>query len=83
MPPKSMTSKPIRILLSEAASAHLTAAGESCFAVIGRQSHPGDVSRWILHLIPCDIATADSAVAVAKGTKRSIEISKAKKLSQA
>jgi hypothetical protein len=67
MPPKSMTSKPIRILLSKAASDHLTKAGEACFAVVGRQSHPDDPTRWILHVVPCDIATADSAVKVAKG----------------
>jgi hypothetical protein len=62
-----MTSKPIRILLSKAASDHLTASGESCFAVIGRASYPDDPSRWVLHLQPCDIATADNAVAVAQG----------------
>ena len=73
---------PIRILLPEGASAHLTATGEACFSVVGRQSHPDDPTRWILHLIPCDIATADSAVAVAMRKKRAIEISKAKKLSQ-
>jgi hypothetical protein len=58
---------PIRILLPEGASSHLTAAGESCFAVVGRQSHPDDPTRWILHLIPCDIGTANDAVAVAQG----------------
>jgi hypothetical protein len=59
--------KPIRILLGPTASAHLTAAGESCFAVVGRASYPNDPSRWVLHLQPCDIATADNAVAVAQG----------------
>jgi hypothetical protein len=58
---------PIRILLPEGASAHLTATGEACFSVVGRQSHPQDPTRWILHLIPCDISTADNAVAVAQG----------------
>jgi len=58
---------PIRILLPEGASAHLTASGEACFIVAGKQSHPEDPNRWILHLIPCDIATADAAVAVAQG----------------
>jgi hypothetical protein len=58
---------PIRILLGQAASDHLNAAGESCFAVVGRASYPDDPSRWVLHLQPCDIATADAAVAVAQG----------------
>ncbi len=57
----------LRILLGPSASAHLNATGEGCFIVAGKQSHPDDPARWILHLIPCDIATADSAVKVAKG----------------
>ncbi len=65
--PVSGTAKPIRILLGQAASDYLTAAGDACFSVVGRQSHPQDSNRWILHLIPCDIATANDAVAVAQG----------------
>jgi hypothetical protein len=62
-----MTSKPIRILLSKAASAHLTAAGESCFIVIGKASHPDDPARWALHIIPASTSTANDAVVVAQG----------------
>ena len=71
-----MTPEPIRILLSPSASAHLNATGEACFIVAGKQSHPDDPARWILHLIPCDIATADSAVKVAKGEAKARQFKK-------
>jgi hypothetical protein len=58
---------PIRILLGQAASDHLNAAGESCFAVVGRASYPDDPARWVLHIIPASMATANDAVAVAQG----------------
>jgi hypothetical protein len=62
--------EPIRILLSKAASDHLTKAGAACFIVAGRQSHPDDPSRWILHLVPTSIKAADDAVKVAKGERK-------------
>jgi hypothetical protein len=66
MSPES-SPKPIRILLGQAASDHLNAAGESCFAVVGRASYPDDPARWVLHIIPASMATANDAVAVAQG----------------
>jgi hypothetical protein len=62
--------EPIRILLSEAASRHLTETGEKCFAVIGKASHPDNPARWILYLMPCDIPTADAACRVARGISK-------------
>lgn len=56
-----------RILLSEAASRHLSATGENCFAVVGKASWPDNPARWVLYLLPCSIAQADSAVRVARG----------------
>jgi hypothetical protein len=69
-----MTSKPIRILLSEAASAHLTATGEACFIVIGKASHPDDSSRWVIHLQPCDIGTANDANRIINRTHKAVAI---------
>jgi hypothetical protein len=57
----------LRILLGPSASAHLTATGEGCFIVAGKQSHPEDPARWVLHLVPTSIKAADDAVKVAKG----------------
>lgn len=59
-----------RILLSEAASAALTAAGESAFVVIGKASLPSDPSRWVIHLVPLDMATAAAACEVALGVRK-------------
>lgn len=56
-----------RILLSEAASRHLSQNGQSCFAVTAKASWPDDPTRWVLYLVPCSIAQADAAVRVARG----------------
>lgn len=62
---------PIRILLSEAASRHLTATGEHAFIVASRAmrgvEEPDTAGRWALWLVPCSITTADAAVRVARG----------------
>jgi hypothetical protein len=59
-----------RILLSEAASRHLLEAG-SFFAVIQRGSYPShDGNRMVIHLLPCDYATAAAAVEVAQGLRK-------------
>jgi hypothetical protein len=59
-----------KILLSESASKHLLEAG-SFFAVIGRGSYPEhDGTRMVIHLLPCDYATAAAAVEVATGARK-------------
>jgi hypothetical protein len=68
------TPDPLRILLGQRASDHLTATGESAFLVIGKASLPDDPSRWILHLVPVPMATAAAACNVAIGTHRAVKI---------
>lgn len=60
----------LRILLSQAASDHLTATGESAFLIAGRASHPDDPTRWALHLASCPMATASAACEVATGARK-------------
>jgi hypothetical protein len=67
-------SKPSRIVLGQTASQALTESGESCFIVAGKQSHPDDPTRWILHLIPCDIATANDANRIINRTHKAVAI---------
>lgn len=61
----------IRILLGEAASRHLDAAGEGAFIVISKAmrgtEEPETAGRWALHLLPCSITQANDAVAVIQG----------------
>ena len=63
-------SKPIRILLSEGASKHLTDAGHQAFTIVHRDmsnTHPG---RWIISLAPVDWKTARDASAVLCGSMK-------------
>lgn len=60
----------LRILLSEAASATLTATGESAFLIVGKVSWPDDPSRWVIHLVPVPMATAAAACQVALGERK-------------
>ncbi len=64
----------LKILLSQAASDHLTATGEAAFMVIGRASHPDDPARWVIHLVPVDMKAATAACNVALGTHRAVKI---------
>jgi hypothetical protein len=64
------TPDPLRILLGQRASDHLSATGESAFLVIGKASLPSDPSRWILHLVPLDMKTACEACEVATGARK-------------
>lgn len=68
----------VRILLSEAASRHLTATGERAFIVASRvmrgAEEPETMGRWALHFIPCDIVAANAAVGVALGRARAVRI---------
>jgi hypothetical protein len=58
------------VLLSEAASAALLEAG-TFFAVVQRGQYPQhDGNRMVLHLLPCDYATASAAVEVAQGKRK-------------
>lgn len=54
-------------------SAKLREAGE-VFIAVGRESFPGDPSRYVLHLIPCTPANGDAACSVAKGSHRAVRI---------
>lgn len=58
--------KPVRIILSQAASDAIASAGE-CALVIGRGSYPDAVGRMVLHIIPCTMKQAADAIAVALG----------------
>jgi hypothetical protein len=58
---------PVRILLSEAASRHLSDTGHPCFAVVSFDRSDEHSGRWVIHLLPCSIAEANSAVRVARG----------------
>ena len=63
-----------RILLSEAASRHLTESGEECFAIVSRQSWPADPKRWAIYLLPVSLRTANDATAVLLGKARAARI---------
>jgi hypothetical protein len=67
-------SEPVRILLSEAASRHLSATGENAFLVAGRGSWPDQPDRWRLWLVPCPVKAANDAVRVARGEARAVRI---------
>jgi hypothetical protein len=57
-----------RILLSEAASKHLKATGETCFRIVAADmsnEHPG---RFVIHLAPCPLDIARQAEGVILGT---------------
>ena len=58
----------IRILLSERSSLALTESGETVFALIGRQSWPGDPKRWVIYLKPSTLQPANAATRVLNGT---------------
>ena len=64
----------VRILLSERASAALSATGQSVFALVARDTYPGDPSRWVIILAPCSLKLAQAAerVAMGKATARPI-----------
>lgn len=63
----------VKILLSEAASDTLLAAGE-CFIVAGKSSHPDQPGRIALHFIPLPKSQADAACRVALGQARAVKI---------
>jgi hypothetical protein len=58
-----------RILLSQAASEALLAAGE-CFVIAGKSSHPQIAGRIVLHLVAIPKAQADAACEVAMGIRK-------------
>lgn len=63
-----------RILLSSRASQHLSETGAACFALVARDTYPGDPSRWVILLAPCSLKLAQDAerVAMGKATARPI-----------
>lgn len=69
-----MQKPPIRLLLDQTASDYLSATGESAFVVIGKASLPDDPTRWVIHLLPVQMATATAACNVALGTHRAVKI---------
>lgn len=64
-------SKPIRILLSEAATRHLEAAGQ-CFHIIAKDMSDQHTGRMVLHLVPCSMRVARDAEAVLMGKARAV-----------
>lgn len=70
---KNSHSQMIRILLSEAASDALTAAGEEAFAVVHKSMRtieaPEEAGRWILHLAPVPFSRAQEACDVLLGRR--------------
>jgi hypothetical protein len=67
---------PVRILLSEAASRHLSTTGENAFVLVGHATYPDDPKRWILYLLPTTVEAANAGTAVARGTHRAAKIRK-------
>ena len=63
-----------RILLSDAASRHLTESGEECFAIVSKARHPEKPGRWVIHLAPAPLATARQAEGVLLGTHRAVKL---------
>ena len=61
-----------RILLSEAASRHLTDQGAECFTIVAKTRHPEQVGRWVIHLAPCSLTVARAAESVALGKARAV-----------
>lgn len=57
-----------RILLSEAASRHLSDQGAECFQIVTKAMHPDKAGRWVIHLVPCSLKTARAAEGVLLGT---------------
>ena len=69
-----MKSEPIRILLSEAASAALTASGERAFTILCKASYPEQPGRWVIHLAPVEWETAVAASNVLLGSHKAVRI---------
>lgn len=66
--------KPVRILLSEAASRHLEGTGRRFFCICGMEpsaDHPG---RFIIYLMPWPDQLAAEASSVLLGTHRAVRI---------
>ena len=73
-----MSAQPLRILLSEAASAALLAAGDA-FMVAGRGSYPEtDGKRVVIDVVPVDKRLADQAGGVVLGTPRAVKLRESK-----
>ncbi len=67
----------VRLLLSEAASRHLSAAGETCFVIVHRVmrcEEPGTAGRYAIHLLPVPLEVARAAEAVAMGKARAVRV---------
>ena len=65
----------VKILLSEAASAALLAAGDA-WMIAGRAAYPEDGKRVVIHLLPIPKSQADAACRVAMGEARAVRIAK-------
>lgn len=68
-----MMPEPVRILLSEAASQALLAAGE-CFVLAGKSSLPDPAGRVTVHLVPVEKDLAEKLSGVLLGTHRATKI---------
>jgi hypothetical protein len=63
-----------RILLSARASQHLSETGTACFALVARDTWPGDRNRWVILLKPCPLALARQAEGVVLGSHKATRI---------
>lgn len=64
----------VKILLSEAASKHLEATGETCFRIIAQDMSNDHTRRYVIHLAPCPLATARQAEGILLGTHRAVKL---------
>jgi hypothetical protein len=66
--------KPIRILLSAAASTHLEASGETCFMIVSKDMSDEHSGRYVIHLAPCSLISARLAEGVVLGSHRAVKV---------
>ena len=63
-----------RIMLSEAASRHLSDTGAECFVIVSKARHPEQPGRWVIHLAPCPLKVVQQAEGVLLGTHRAVKL---------
>jgi hypothetical protein len=79
-PPASPETEPgiVRIRLSEAASAALTASGQGVFTIVHRvmrgAEEPGSAGRWEITLAPIEWRAAVDASRVLLGSHRAVKV---------
>lgn len=69
-----MSMKPVRILLSEAASRHLEGTGRRFFSICGMEPSADNLGRFVIYLTPWPDQLAAEARSVLLGTHRAVKI---------